>query len=403
VSSQADVLVIRASEIATPIEDGSPMPKLRLIPDGALAIAKGKIAAVGTTREIRRSWRAKKVIDARGGLVTPGLIDAHTHIVFAGNRANEFVMRLQGADYSAIAAAGGGIQSTVRATREATDAELLKLARSRRQRMLEHGTTTAEVKSGYGLTKKDELRMLKVIRKLEGVVPTFLGAHAIPQGSSPEAYLDEVIGMLPAAARLATFCDVFCEPGYFEVSHSEKLLRAAKAQGMKIKLHAEEFVRCGGAQLAARMGATSADHLMAANDDDLRALAESKVAAVMLPTTSLFLAKYGYAPARKMVDAGVRVALGTDFNPGTSMTGNLQLAMHLACSQLKLTPAEALVAATLNSAHACGVAASKGSIELGKSADVVLWNVLHHDELTYQFGFNQAKTVIRAGRIVHAS
>lgn len=399
--SQADVLIIRANELATPVDDGSPMPSLRLIPDGALAVRKGKIAAVGTTREIVKAYRARKVVEARGRLVTPGLVDAHTHIVFAGSRASEFVMRLQGADYAAIAAAGGGIQSTVRATREASDSELLRLARGRRQAMLEHGTTLAEVKTGYGLERREELRLLRIIRKLDGVVPTFLGAHAVPAGGTAEAYLEEVLDTLPEAAKGAASCDVFCEPGYFDVAQSERLLRAAKQLGMKLKIHAEEFVRCGGAQLAARLGAVSADHLMAANDDDIRALAAARVTAVMLPTTSLFLAKYGFAPARKMVDAGVRVALGTDFNPGTSMTGNMQLTMHLACSQLRLTPAEALAAATFNSAAACGLSTETGSLEPGKSADVVVWSVPDHVELSYRFGFNMAQTVLQSGRVVH--
>lgn len=403
--SQASLLITRANQLVTPIDAGTPaagrrQSELCIIEDGALAIQGDRIAAVGRTSEVLRSFRGP-VLDARGCTVTPGLVDAHTHLVFAGTREHEFEMRIRGADYMQIAKAGGGILSTVDAVRRASPAELRALAAERLHRMRRHGTTTVEVKTGYGLSLRDELKSLHVIRSLGGgVVPTFLGAHEVPREyrRRRRAYVRAVIGMLEKVAPLAKFCDVFCEEGVFSVDEARQILLAAHRYGMLPKLHAEEFVRSGGARLAVEIGAVSADHLTAVNDQDIRALANSKTIAVLLPGTSFFLGKGRYAPGRRMIDAGLAVALGSDFNPGSCMSYNLALMMTIACTQMRLTPAEALVAATLNSAYAVGLGREVGSLERGKRADVVIWDAPDYRFIVYHFGVNLVRDVIIGGR-----
>ena len=411
---KADLLIVHA-ELATLA--GSPLPRRGaeqaengVIPDGALAVVGGKIAAAGPTDAILREYKARKAdtIDATGKLVTPGFVDPHTHLVFAGSREDEFERRCQGASYMEIAQAGGGILSTVDKVRGASKAELVRLARPRLRAMLAHGTTTAEVKSGYGLSLADEIKSLEVVRdlaKLEAVdlIPTFMGAHEVPReyANRRTEYVDHVIKeMIPAIAqkRLAKFCDVFCEVGVFSIDQSRAILEAGKKAGLAPKLHAEEFKAIGGAELAAEVGAVSADHLMMISDRGLRALKRASTVAVLLPGTTYFLGAGTYAPARKFIAEGIPVALGSDFNPGSCMTFNLQAILSLACTQMKLRPAEALTAITINAAHACGVAEFVGSLEPGKRADIVVWTAPTVKYLGYQFGANQAEMVIKSGK-----
>jgi imidazolonepropionase len=375
------------------------MRELAAIPDGAIAVRGGVIVDVGPSQGLRRLYRGRKTMNAEGCVVTPGLVDAHTHIVFAGDRAAEFEMRLEGATYLEIAKAGGGILSTVRHVRKATPAELVRLSMDRWRRMQAHGTTTAEVKSGYGLRLRDELKSLRVARKLgQGIVPTFLGAHAIPDEARRDRarYVRCVVDeMLPAARPLATFCDVFCDEGAFTLREARTILRSAQQLGFRVKVHADEFTQMGGAELAAQMGAASADHLIRVSSTGIAALAKAGVVAVLLPTTSMTVGTH--APARRLIEAGVPVALGSDYNPGTSMTGNMQLVMHLACTQLRLHPAEALCAATINAACAVGEGGRVGSLQCGRSADFVVWDVKDYRQLMYEFGWNRARSVVRRG------
>ncbi len=375
------------------------MADAAVIKDGAVAIKDGRVAAVGPTDDVARTWTATETIDARGRLVTPGLVDAHTHLIFAGTREDEFEKRLQGVPYMEIARAGGGILSTVDKVRRATQDELVALAAPRLASMLAHGTTTADIKSGYGLSTADEVKSLKAISALQGhvrLVPTFLGAHEVPRefaGRRPE-YVDLVVNeMIPAVKGLARFCDVFCEQGVFTPAEARLILTGARGAGMGIKLHADEFAPSGAAELAGELQAVSADHLMAVSDAGIKALAASATIAVMLPGTSFFLGGARYAPARKLIAEGIPLALGTDCNPGSCMTWNLQIVMTIACTQLRLTPAEALCAATVNSAHAVGEP-DAGVLAVGKRGDVVIWEAPNLRSLPYCFGVNQAWRVI---------
>ena len=395
--------------------------------DGSLAIAvhDGRVVAVGRSGEVRRrldglgldvrDWR---VVDAAGGLVTPGLIDPHTHLLFAGSREDELRLRQRGADYLEILAAGGGILSTVARTRLATDEDLEASGRRWVGEMLSHGATTVEVKSGYGLDTQTELRLLRAAARLAGdgpceVVATFLGAHAVPaewraRADAADAYLGQVIEeQLPGVADqgVARFCDVFCEEGFFTADQSRRLLLAARRWGLEPRLHADELAPSGGAELAAELGARAADHLAAVSAAGMSALAQAAdagrpVVATLLPATSFFLMSDRYAPAREMIERGIPVALGTDFNPGTSPTPNLALVLSIACLQLKLTPAESLAAVTINAAYALGLEETHGSLEPGKQADLVIWAVPDHAQLPYWMGADLVRAVIKRGRIV---
>lgn len=408
----ADLLLVHAGRLVTlaggaHARTGAEMSELAIVPDGAVAVQKGRIVDVGPTPAIAKSYRGRTTLDAKGALVTPGLVDAHTHLLFAGTREREFEMRIRGASYMEIAQAGGGILSTVDKVRAASKEELVREARPRLRRMLEYGTTTAEVKSGYGLTIADEVKMLEAIRDLSRreaveLIPTFMGAHEVPREfrGKRDDYVNLVCReMIPAAAGLARFCDVFCEPGVFTQDESRRILEAGKAHGLAPKMHAEEFQESGGAELAAELGAVSADHLMAISEYGIRALRGSGTVAVLLPGTSFFLGGGRYAPARKLIESEVPVALGSDFNPGSSMTFNLPLVMSIACTQMRLTPAESLCAATINAAYACGVGAEVGSIEPGKKADLVVWDATDHRMIPYHYGVNLVRTVIQRGRV----
>lgn len=400
-----DLLLVRAGQMLTMAgprrpRAGKEQADLAAVSDGALAVKGGRIVAAGTTEELRRAYQPKATVDARGALVTPGLVDPHTHLVFAGSREAEFEMRCAGKSYLEIAQAGGGIHATVEKVRAATREELVKAARPRLEDMLDRGTTTVEAKSGYGLTPDDEVKSLEAIRAL-GCVPTFLGAHEVPRGRPRSDYVREVIEVqLPRVRELARFCDVFCEVGVFSLDDARAILTAAKALGLGVKLHAEEFRTTGGAELAAELGAVSADHLMAVSDRGIRALKRSGTVAVLLPGTSLFLGAERMAPARKMIEEGVPVALGTDFNPGSCTATSLPLIMTLACTHLKMSPAEAWTAVTANAAYACGAGEEAGTLEPGKRADFVVWAAKDYREVPYYLGANLAWKVVKGGKAV---
>lgn len=384
--------------------------------DTCVAAVDGIIAAVGSRAEVEQAlnergirWEEAEQIDATGKLVMPGLVDPHTHLVFGGSREYELELRMKGATYLQILQQGGGILSTTRMTREADENQLLEEAWKRLDTFLLHGVTTVEAKSGYGLTTEDELKQLRVARMLNrqhpvDVVSTFMGAHAVPPEykSNPDLYVDLIVEeMIPRVAEegLAEFCDVFCEHGVFSVEQSERILEAGKRAGLIPKIHADEIEPMGGAELAARVGAISADHLLKASDEGIAAMAKAGVVATLLPGTAFFLMA-PYARARQMIEAGVPVALSTDRNPGSSPTENLQLIMNLAVLNMKMTPAEVIVAATINAAHAINRADSVGSLEAGKQADILIMNVPSYRHLSYQYGVNHVDTVIKAGRVV---
>jgi imidazolonepropionase len=428
------LLVVGAAEIVTfagGLRRGAAQDDAAALHDGrpALAVYDGRIVAVGQESDVRRALAGAghtdetrfTVLDARGGTVTPGLIDPHTHLLFAGEREAELALRQRGASYLEILAAGGGILSTVAHTRAASEADLYRHGRRWLEEMLGHGVTTVEAKSGYGLELATELRLLAVARQLgdEGpveVVPTFLGAHAVPPefrdrpGGGAEAYLDAVIReQLPgvAAQGIARFCDVFCEAGVFSAAQARRLLREAERLGLAPRLHADELAPSGGAELAAELGAASADHLAAPSREGVAALAqaaagERPVVATLLPATTLFLLKAGDAPARTFIERGIPVALGSDFNPGTSPTPNLQLVLSLAVLRLRLSPTEALAAATINAAHALHLAETHGSLEPGKQADLVVWDVPTHRQIPYWLGADLARYVVKRGQLVLA-
>jgi len=411
----ADLLIENANELVTLVGGSrkllirSKMEELRIVQDGCLAVKDGKILAVGKTRDIKRSFDAEEKINAKGKVVVPGFVDPHTHLVFAGSREDEFEMRLKGASYMEILQKGGGILKTVRETRRASEQELTETSRKTLNVMLEHGTTTVEAKSGYGLTLKDEVKCLKVVKRLNqtqpvDVVPTFMGAHAVPNEYRGQAdgYVDLIIGeMIPTVARekLAEFCDVFCEEGVFSRSQSKRILLRGKKHGLIPKVHADEMTPFGGAELAAEVGAVSAEHLLFASEKGLKMMAKRGVVAVLLPAAALSLTTSRYADARKMISLGVPVALGTDFNP-SCWVENQQLVIALACCQMRMTPAEALTAATINAAHAIKRAREVGSLERGKKADVVVLNIPSYKFLGYRFGVNLVEKVIKEGKVV---
>jgi imidazolonepropionase len=370
---------------------------LGVIERGALVAEDGLVAWVGRERDLQAPDGAEEV-DAAGRAVLPGLVDCHTHLVFAGDRAPEYAARVRGEPYRA-----GGIMTTVEATRAASDSELRELAEARLARFLDHGVTTVEAKSGYGLRPADELRLVRLAACLDGVVPTLLGAHIVPVelAEDPDRFVELVCDeVVPAAAGVAEFCDVWCEErGAFTAEQSRRVLEAGARAGMKLKVHAEQLSRSGGAALAAELGAVSADHLERATRDDARALARAGVVGVLMPGASM-MTDAPFAPARMLVEEGVRVALSTDFNPGTSYTENLQLMVALGCSELKLTPEEAVLGATRHAAAALAREDRCGRLGPGLACDAVVLEARSEVEVAYHYGVNLARTVIRGGRVV---
>ena len=395
---------------------GAELYDLAIITDGALLARGDTIVAVGASSEVETlASPGAERLDAGGGVVMPGFVDAHTHPVFAGTREDEYEMRAAGLTYEEIAARGGGIRATVRRTRAAGEDELFRLALPRVRRMLEHGTTTVEAKSGYGLTLEDELKILRVIRRLNRetpltLVPTFLGAHEIPDeyrgtaaGERRADYVRLLMDeMLPrvAAERLARFADIFCESHVFTVAEARQILARAKQLGLGLRLHADQLTLCGGGRLAAELGAVTADHLEWIDDDGIALLAQAGVTAVLLPGAVFNLGLARYAPARRMIEAGVSVAIATDFNPGSSPTLSMQMALSIACTQMRMTPAEAIAAATINAAYTLDLGDRLGSLEAGKQADAVVFDVTDYRQIPYFFGVNHALVTVKAGRVV---
>ncbi|MFD1426955.1 imidazolonepropionase [Kroppenstedtia sanguinis] len=412
IQNAAQLVTLKESS-ATPLR-GKAMEALQIIENGSVWVEEGIIQFVDTDTQVREQVGSRletaEVVDATGRLVTPGLVDPHTHLVFAGSRENEFEMRLQGATYMDIMEAGGGIHATTSATREADEEQLYQESQRRLDSFLRHGVTTLEAKSGYGLSLEHELKQLEVAQKLNqdhpvDVVSTFMGAHAVPSAykDRPDDFVELVIQeMIPEVARrkLAEFNDVFCERGVFTPDQSRRILEAGKEYGLAPKIHADEIEPYGGAELAAQVGAVSADHLLKASDAGIQAMAEAGVVAVLLPGTAFFLMAE-MAEGRKMVDAGVPVALSTDCNPGSSPTISLPLIMNLGCLQMGMTPGEVLAATTINAAHAIRRGHEVGSLEPGKKADLVVFDVPNYMGLQYHYGSNHTQTVIKDGKVVY--
>jgi len=419
-----DLLIHGAQQLVTCTSPDGPkrgtaMRELGVVEDGALAIVGEEIAAVGPTRELRAAYTAHEELDASGCAVCPGFVDPHTHAVYAGDRADEFEMQLQGVPYLEILANGGGILSTVRAVRTAALEQIVAESRPRLDEMLAHGSTTIEVKSGYGLNLEVELKMLRAFEALDAahpvdLIPTLLGAHAVPPEYSQRA--DEYVAlvaeeMTPAAAdwyassgfamrKVPLFGDVFCERNAFDVTQSRRVLQAAMACGMPIKIHADEFNSIGGVKLALELDAVSVDHLDVTSPDDVVRIAGSDTIAVVLPTVNFHLGGTHYADARSLIDAGAALALATDNNPGSAPCPSLPLAMAIACRYQRLLPSEALNAATINAAHAVGLGKRIGSLETGKQADVLILEAPDVRHLAYAFGGNPVRQVIKRGKIL---
>lgn len=412
--SPCDLLITNAREIVTlsgPVPRvGAALDDAAVVPDGAIAVTGDRIVAVGPAADVASRHTPQRTLDARGGTVLPGFVDAHTHPVFGATREAEFDMRLRGRTYQEITAAGGGIFSSVRSLRETDTATLIELVRGRFDRFLAMGTTTIEAKSGYGLNREDELRSLEVLRDVAAehpleVVPTFLGAHQCPKEwqDDREGYLDHLNDVVLPEVRargLAEAVDIFCDEGAWTVAESEKHLSAAKAQGFSLRVHADELARLGAAEMAAGFGAASADHLCRIGDEGIAALAAAGTTAVLLPGTVQSLGVKAIPPARAMIDAGVIVALATDFNPGTSYVISMPVCIAIACTLMRMTAAEALAAATINAAWSLGRADRIGSIEPGKQADFVVIDRPSHLFLPYELGESPVTAVVKRGRVV---
>ncbi|MGN8225175.1 imidazolonepropionase [Gracilimonas sp. BCB1] len=405
-----DLLIQNIAQIATPkpgVTRGPELRSLNVIENASVFISDGVIQAVGPLSEVLKEVEGHPVIlDAEDKAAVPGFVDSHSHLVFGGNRADEFAMRSAGMSYEEIAEQGGGIVSTVEATQLATKEELKSIARIRLQKALKQGITTMEIKSGYGLNLDNERKMLEVINELKEEQPvelkaTFLGAHAVPKNSTKEAYLEDVLNMIPEIAELADYCDVFCEDGYFTAEESGRILEKGLEHGLKPKLHTNQFNDIGGVEMALDLGAISIDHLEVLSDEDVERIAKTDTVATVLPGVSYFL-NIPYSPARKLIDKGALVALATDFNPGSSMTISIQLLMSMACTKMGMSVEEALSCATQNGAKA--LEKNKlGCIAPGFQADILLLDTYNYKDLAYFFGENHVHTVIKKGEKVWES
>jgi imidazolonepropionase len=384
--------------------------ELSIIRDGGMLVRDGSIVVTGSSAEIEKKAQGAEIIDATGRVVMPGFVDAHTHLVFGGSRLDDFERRARGETYEQIAAAGGGIWSTVEKTRAAPENELFEQAKRNANWLLRCGTTTAEAKSGYGLTLEAELKILRTIHRISTetpleCVPTFLGAHAIPHEdrATPEGYVERLTGvMLPEVVRqgLAEFCDIFCEHGYFSIEQSRTILTAAKRSGLKLRMHADQLTNGGGAILAAELGATTADHLEKTDEQGIAALKRANVQPVLLPGSVYALGLSIYPRAREMIEAGLAVVLATDFNPGSSPTPSMPMVLSLACTQMKMSPAEAVTAGTINAAYSLGRGDTMGSLEIGKRANFTVWDCEDFREIAYWFGSMRPASVYVNGAIM---
>ena len=407
---KVDLLIKNSNELVTlRAHEWNSSRNIGVITDGALAVSDGKIIAVDETSTIEQNFRSETIVDASGKLVAPGFVDAHTHLVFSGTREEEFESRLCGLSYMEILAKGGGILKTVKETRKASKKQLIETAQKTLDLMLKYGTTTVEAKSGYGLTTEDEIKCLEVAQELDNmhptdIVSTFLGAHTIPPEYAGDAdgYVSLIIeDMIPRVAEeeLAKFCDVFCEDNVFNIEQSRRVLQTGMEFGLRPKIHADELSNLGGAELAAEIKAASADHLLFASNKGLRAMIKEQVAPVLLPLASFSLMTGKYANARGIIRMGGRISLGSDFNP-SCWSENMQMAIAFACREMQLTPAEALAAATLGAAYAVDKSSEVGSLERGKRADIVIFNIPNHKFLGYKFGVNLVCKVFKNGVIV---
>jgi len=408
-----DLLVYNIGQLILPKNrlkplKGKEMSELHVEENAAFAVKDGKIAWMGTSAK-GESVQAMEKIDAHQRVVSPGLVDPHTHLVFGGSREKELTLKQKGVPYLEILANGGGILSTVAATRETTERELVEKASFHLERMVAHGVTTIEAKSGYGLDQETELKQLRAIKKLAekypvSIVSTFLGPHAIPSThkDKPDSFLADMIRLLDVIKKdqLAEFVDIFCETGVFTIEQSREFLTKGKEKGFGLKIHADEIDSLGGAELAAGLGAVSADHLVAVSEEGMKSLGKKDTVAVLLPGTTFYLGKENYAPARDMINEGVAVALATDFNPGSCVTENLQLIMALAALKLKMTAEEIWNAVTINAAYSIGRGNEAGTLEVGKWADFVVWDIPTYHYLPYHFGVNHAKSVYCKGNLL---